>query len=176
MSEDLFPRLDNFHINRLFNKVIQDKHWKDCIAKDRLDDLAPSNLFTIVNSADYSATDAKAHWIAIYCVGPEFAIAFDSYGSFANENTIQYMRKVAKKYKLRIFYNTSQYQQFNTNACGFFCIFVLLCLLNGLTFKEALDHFTEKKLKQNEVFLYNWFQKSKLSNGKSLLTYLTEPL
>jgi hypothetical protein len=173
---NVLPKLDNFHIDRFFQDIIGNKKYVKCVSKDALETMKPKRSFCIVNSRDYDDRSDEAHWICFYLLDDNYAIMFDSYGSYANEDMLNYVRKVSKKYNLQIVMNNSQYQEIGTNSCGFFCIFVLLNLLAGYTYKEVLDNFNEKKLEKNEKLISSYFKNTKLTNGKSLLTYLTEKL
>lgn len=178
-SSNKLPALDNFHINRLFQEALglTSPCYTPCLTKDRLDTLPAMKTSMIINSADENnikELDGKAHWCLLY-VNDLYVILFDSYGSLPNQNTINYARRVAKKYKLMIVYNNSQYQELGSDACGYYCLYVLLHLLNGENYDDILKNFNDKQVRKNEKYLQQWFTTMKIGN-KSLKTYLTEPL
>ena len=166
MSKTL-PRLDNFHIDRFFEEKIGNKHYIKCLTKDELGKLSAKRMFSIINSQDSDTKSFEdAHWTMVYTLDDNYGIIFDSMGADPNEDTLKFMRKCAKKYDQEIIMNDSHYQKFNTNSCAWYCIFIILHLLEGYTYKQILGIFKENNLKQNEKYLYDYF--------KNDITYMTE--
>lgn len=169
------PALDNIHIDKFFRNVVQCPQYVNCLEKDKLNSLPVKHMFCIVNSANStSPPTSDAHWTLLYLNDPLYAIFFDSYGSLPNQNEVNYAMKAIKKYKLFPVYNDTQFQTIGSSACGFFAIFTALCLLSGDSFHDALEFYNSKTIRQNEIFLYDFFHSQKLSNGQSWLEYLTQ--
>ena len=96
-----------------------------------------------------------------YLLDPSRAIIFDSYGVLPDDNIKDYVNKVAHLYNIpNVVYQTARLQTFNSNACGYYCMFMILKLLQGETYEQALNHFTEQKRdsKRNEEYLYNYWK------------------
>lgn len=159
-KESFLPELDNSHIDNFFHNVIKHPDYHTCICRDEVPELPVTRLFCLINSQDSTYTGSNRHWTAIFLLDPKLAIIFDSYGCLPDDNIKNYVMKVAKKYHLRVVYQTARLQTFNSNACGYYCMFMILKLLGGETYKQALDHFVEQKRdsKVNEEYLYNYWK------------------
>lgn len=164
MSEinQLLPELDNIQIDTFFKEYIRHPQYHECITKDELNSMKPKQIFCIINSKDSGESSANAHWFMIYLIDPNYAIIFDSYGALPPDCVINYVKKVANKYHLEIIRQNSQLQTLGSNSCGYWCIYIILKLLQGETLQQAITNFTEN-IKQidkntNEQKMYNYFK------------------
>ena len=89
------------------------------------------------------------HWTAFYKDGNTINY-FDSFGFPPPEDTL----KQLKNNCTNGFYNDIEYQSLNTNTCGLFCIYFLLCMVNKYSFYD---------------FLYNVLQPFKTSYNEDLI-------
>lgn len=168
-NEDRFPELYNTTIDDFFHTFIKNPHYVDALCKDQLKDLPVEKMFCLVNSQPLEYKGPDRHWTMIYLIDPNYAIIFDSYGVAPDQDILNYVKKVAKKFNLTIASQNSQLQTFGSNSCGWYCCFMILKLLKGETYRQALNHFTEKNIdtQTNEKYLYNYFKdKMKFLTGK----------
>ena len=103
------------------------------------------------------------HWV---CCFPTFQVGpfggpqdkklnyFDSFGMPYPE---EYAKR-AKKDKLQIIYNTSQYQELTSVLCGYYCLFILhRAMVFNEKYKDILKVFDKNNQKYNEKFIKNYF-------------------
>ena len=100
------------------------------------------------------------HWVCCFQVGhfggpkDKKLNYFDSFGMPYPE---EYAKR-AKKDKLQIIYNTSQYQELTSVLCGYYCLFVLhRAVVFNEKYIDILKVFDENNQNYNEEFIKNYF-------------------
>lgn len=160
-EKSLLPELDNIQIDTFFENFVKHSKYHECITKDELNSMKPQRLFCIINSKNAGEPSDNAHWFMIYLIDENYAIIFDSYGALPPDTVLNYVKKVAKKYNLEIIRQNSQLQTLGSNSCGYWCIYIILKLLQGETLDQAISHFTEDitqiDANANEIKMYNYF-------------------
>jgi hypothetical protein len=119
--------LSNFEIIDIIKDRKLDKHFGGVYSKDQLPELI-KDKFYIVNLQDHNE-GGGTHWTAFYYNYPSTSIYFDSYGFIAP-------RDVQQKITPYIF-NDDEIQDFNSSACGFYCI-AFIKFLHDKTDKELM--------------------------------------
>jgi len=64
----------------------------------------------------------------------------------------------AKKDKMKVIYNTTQYQDIKSVLCGYFCIYVLHQWKLGKEFYDILKPLSMTDMIVNEIFIINYFK------------------
>lgn len=126
-----------------------------CIMKDELTDLKLGNY--IINLENHNQNGS--HWIALV-VGTHECVWMDSFGAPPTE-MISY---TLRQHYSRINYNNFIVQNINSNACGYFCIGLLLYL------KKHSKQYKTLTGKVNDYV--NLFEDDTTKNNKILFDYL----
>ena len=141
--------LSNFELMDIIKDMKLDYHFGGVFSKDLLPQELIREKFYIVNLQDHDA-GSGTHWTVFYYNKPLTSIYFDSYGFIAPldvENSI-------KPY----IYNNGEIQDFDSSACGYFCIAFIKFLHNKDNKQEAyktfLKLFKQQTLK-NDKILHN---------------------
>ena len=93
------------------------------------------------------------HWVCCFPQDKKLNY-FDSFGMPYPE---EYAKR-AKKDKLQIIYNTSQYQELTSVLCGYYCLFVLhRAMVFNEKYVDILKVFDENNQNYNEKFIKNYF-------------------
>ena len=119
--------LSNLEIIDIIKNRNLEKHFGGVYSKDQLRELI-KDKFYIVNLQDHDEGNGS-HWVAFYYNYPSTSIYFDSYGFIAP-------RDVQKRITPYIF-NDKDIQDFNSSACGFYCI-AFIKFLHDKTDKEKM--------------------------------------
>ena len=119
--------LSNLEIIDIIKNRNLEKHFGGVYSKDQLRELI-KDKFYIVNLQDHDEGNGS-HWVAFYYNYPSTSIYFDSYGFIAP-------RDVQKRITPYIF-NDKDIQDFNSSACGFYCI-AFIKFLHDKTDKEQM--------------------------------------
>ena len=119
--------LSNLEIIDIIKNRNLEKHFGGIYSKDQLPELI-KDKFYIVNLQDHDE-GGGTHWTAFYYNYPSTSIYFDSYGFIAP-------RDVQKQITPYIF-NDKDIQDFNSSACGFYCI-AFIKFLHDKTDKEQM--------------------------------------
>jgi hypothetical protein len=120
--------LSNLEIIDIIKNRNLEKHFGGVYSKDQLPNELIKDKFYIVNLQDHDEGDGT-HWTAFYYNYPSTSIYFDSYGFIAP-------RDVQKRITPYIF-NDKDIQDFNSSACGFYCI-AFIKFLHDKTDKEQM--------------------------------------
>jgi hypothetical protein len=140
--------LSNFEIIDIIKDMKLDYHFGGIHSKDQLPKELIREKFYIVNLQDHDE-GSGTHWTVFYYNKPLTSIYFDSYGFPAPldvENRI-------KPY----IYNDAEIQDFDSSACGYFCLAFIKYLHNKDNKQEAYKTFLKLfKLQtiQNDKVLY----------------------
>ena len=141
--------LSNFELMDIIQDMKLDYHFGGVFSKDQLPKELIREKFYIVNLQDHDA-GSGTHWTVFYYNKPLSSIYFDSYGFIAPldvENSI-------KPY----IYNDAEIHDFDSSACGYFCIAFIKFLHNKDNKQEAYKTFLKlfklQKLK-NDKILHN---------------------
>ena len=141
--------LSNFELMDIIQDMKLDYHFGGVFSKDQLPKELIREKFYIVNLQDHDA-GSGTHWTVFYYNKPLSSIYFDSYGFIAPldvENSI-------KPY----IYNDAEIQDFDSSACGYFCIAFIKFLHNKDNKQEAYKTFLKLfKLQtlKNDKILHN---------------------
>jgi hypothetical protein len=137
--------LTNFEIIDIIKDRKLDKHFGGVYSKDQLPELI-KDKFYIVNLQDHDE-GGGTHWTAFYYNYPSTSIYFDSYGFIAP-------RDVQQKITPYIF-NDAEIQDFNSSACGFYCIAFIKFLHDKtdkqLMYKTFLKLFKLETIKNDKI-------------------------
>ena len=120
--------LSNLEIIDIIKNRNLEKHFGGVYSKDQLPNELIKDKFYIVNLQDHDEGNGS-HWVAFYYNYPSTSIYFDSYGFIAP-------RDVQKRITPYIF-NDKDIQDFNSSACGFYCI-AFIKFLHDKTDKEKM--------------------------------------
>jgi len=120
--------LSNLEIIDIIKNRNLEKHFGGVYSKDQLPNELIKDKFYIVNLQDHDE-GSGTHWTAFYYNYPSTSIYFDSYGFIAP-------RDVQKRITPYIF-NDKDIQDFNSSACGFYCI-AFIKFLHDKTDKEQM--------------------------------------
>lgn len=153
----MLPTLDNHQIDSLFEEKAYGKDFLGCFSKNGLKKIKPFPKFAVINNANDN--QPGTHWVCFYaCKNQPLIYFFDSYGAPPANDIQIYLEKVSKKFDKKIIYNTQQIQAFGSDACGWYCIFTLMYLHSGYSFKDVLNNFGPNP-HLNDKSLYSYFKK-----------------
>ena len=142
--------LSNFEIIDIIKEMKLDYHFGGVYSKDLLPKELIREKFYIVNLEDSDGENGGTHWTVFYFNNPLTSIYFDSYGFPAPID-------VENRIKPYIF-NDKEIQDFDSSACGYYCIAFIQFLYNKdnkqEVFKTFLKLFKLQTLK-NDKILYN---------------------
>jgi hypothetical protein len=119
--------LTNFELIDLIKDFKLDNHFGGVYSKDQLPELI-KDKFYIVNLQDHDE-GGGTHWTCFYYNYPSTSIYFDSYGFIAP-------RDVQKRISPYVF-NNKEIQDYNSSACGWYCI-AFIKFLHDKTDKEEM--------------------------------------
>lgn len=156
------PALDNQQIDSFFQNWVQIPNYHPCICKDQLKHLKPQPITCIINSQNTNYKGNERHWTCVYSDN-NYIVIFNSYGFLIDDAILEYCKKVSKIYNLQIITEDTQLQREDSDSCGWFCIFIIMKLLKGETFAQAIKHFHPIKRdtdsnNYNEKYLKNYFK------------------
>ena len=132
--------LSNFDITNLIKDYKLDYCFGGIYSKDQLPEDLTRTKFYIVNMQDHDEGNGT-HWVVFYYNKPLTSIYFDSFGFVAPTD-------VEKRITPYIF-NDADVQDYNSSACGYFCIAFIKFLHNKQDKQEAYKGFL--KLFKNET-------------------------
>lgn len=141
--------LSNFELMDIIKDMKLDYHFGGVFSKDQLPKELIREKFYIVNLQDHDE-GSGTHWTVFYYNKPLTSIYFDSYGFIAPldvENSI-------KPY----IYNNAEIQDFDSSACGYFCIAFIKFLHNKDNKQEAYKTFLKlfkQQTVKNDKILHN---------------------
>jgi hypothetical protein len=141
--------LSNFELIDIIKDMKLDYHFGGVYSKDLLPKDLIRDKFYIVNLQDHDE-GSGTHWTVFYYNKPLTSIYFDSYGFIAPLD-------VQDRIKPYI-YNDAEIQDFNSSACGYFCIAFIKYLYNKDNKQEAYKTFLKLfKLQtlKNDKILHN---------------------
>ena len=138
--------LSNFELIDIIKEMKLYYHFGGVYSKDKLPSDLLRNKFYIVNLQDHDA-GSGTHWTVFYYNNPLTSIYFDSFGF---PGPIEVENKI-KPY----IYNDAEVQDFNSSACGYFCIAFIKFLFNKDNkqdaFKTFLKLFKLQTMKNDEI-------------------------
>ena len=139
-NTDMYNELSNFDIINLLKDFKLDYCFGGIYSKDQLPKDLTRTKFYIVNMQDHDEGNGT-HWTTFYYNKPLTSIYFDSFGFVASTD-------VENRIKPYVF-NDADVQDYNSSACGYFCIAFIKFLHNKTDKKEAYKAFL--KLFKNET-------------------------
>jgi hypothetical protein len=138
--------LSNLEIIDIIKNRNLEKHFGGVYSKDQLPNELIKDKFYIVNLQDHDEGNGS-HWVSFYYNYPSTSIYFDSYGFIAP-------RDVQKRITPYIF-NDKDIQDFNSSACGFYCIAFITFLYNKTDkeqmYKTFLKLFKLETIKNDKI-------------------------
>jgi hypothetical protein len=138
--------LSNFDLTDIITSMKLDKHLGGIYSKDKLPKELIRDKFYIVNLQDHDKGDGT-HWTVFYYNKPLTSIYFDSYGFISPQD-------VQNKITPYVF-NDAEIQDFNSSACGYFCVAFIKFLHNKSdkqeTYKTFLKLFKINTLKNDKI-------------------------
>jgi hypothetical protein len=120
--------LTNFELIDIIKTRNLEKHFGGVYSKDQLPGELIKDKFYIVNLQDHDE-GGGTHWTCFYYNYPSTSIYFDSYGFIAP-------RDVQKRISPYVFIE-KDIQDFNSSACGWYCI-AFIKFLHDKTDKEEM--------------------------------------
>ena len=136
--------------------------FKGVYAKD---DVLPVKNFPssmIVNESDWGT--GGTHWVAIYFDQYGNSEFFDSYGKVPIPGIMRYILKNTIGS-----FNMShvQYQAYESDVCGHYCIYYLTKKAKGIGLNSMMKQFSIKDHKSNDNLVREWVRKSYFQGGWS---------
>ena len=132
--------LSNFELLD-YAKQLNIPNFRGVFMRDELPNKPWKNETGVVNFN--SSLEPGSHWVAYYKNGKQ-RIAFDSFGQVILAELRNYLKTENEKNDAVIQRNTDIVQKYNTQICGHLCLYVLKSLSLGKSFREILNHLTEK--------------------------------
>jgi hypothetical protein len=132
--------LSNFDIINLIKDYKLDYCFGGIYSKDLLPRPLRRATFYIVNMQDHDEGN-DTHWVVFYYNNPLTSIYFDSFGFVA---PLQVENRITP-----YIFNDAEVQDYNSSACGYFCIAFIKFLHNKQDKQEAYKGFL--KLFKNET-------------------------
>ena len=107
----------------------------------------------------YPIKENYGHWVLLMKINNRIEF-FDSYGIFTDmeykygaKKTPKYLSKllINSNPKYKLYYNEKQYQKWNTNYCGYYCV------LRAFNYKKSLSNFQNilDKYKNTDKYVYD---------------------
>ena len=103
----------------------------------------------IVNM-DISPNGGGTHWTLVSNLEPKRIIYFDPFGLPPNTFTDKWMRSSHKP----LFYSNLDYQNLDSNACGYFCVDVAQQLLKGRKIDDVIKGFSKNTMSNEHKLEY----------------------
>ena len=132
--------LSNFDIIDIIKDLKLDYSFGGVYSKDQLPEDLMRTKFYIVNM-ESSNVGNGSHWVVFYYIKPLTSIYFDSFGFVA---PIQVENRITP-----YIFNDADVQDYNSSACGYFCIAFIKFLHNRQDKQEVYKTFL--KLFKNET-------------------------
>ena len=108
----------------------------------------PSSL--VFNTDGYG--QVGKHWVAIYVDENMNSEFFDSFGLSPTAYGLdKYLNKFSKNYN----FNDLQCQGYDSNTCGYYCIFFINLKARGYSLKKILSFFKKDDYRYNDFFVSN---------------------
>jgi len=124
--------LSNFDIIKLIKDYKLDYCFSGVYSKDQLPNNLMRTKFYIVNMQDHDKGNGT-HWTVFYYIKPLTSIYFDSFGFVP---PIQVENRISP-----YIFNDADIQDYNSSACGYFCIAFIKFLHNKQDKQEAYKAF-----------------------------------
>lgn len=122
---------------------------------DRINDVYPLKNHYYICNTDKFFNKGK-HWIVIYWDSYSKSIDyFDSLGKYPLYDFIKFMNKS----KSKITYNNRRIQDFNSDACGYFCLYFIFLRCNSISYNNIIDNFSNDLLK-NEIYVKRFIKQT----------------
>lgn len=118
------------------------------------------NNFSIIFNTGNSKSKGE-HFVCIMA-NKHHVYYFDPFGMEVNNAKIlQFIKKIQNGRK--IYFNSSQIQDFNSSFCGFYCLAFLMSVYKKIPFHNFLSSFNREHLKNNDkkviVFICKFLRK-----------------
>jgi len=137
--------MDNFYLNKRLGHI---PWYLGCFPRDALP-VETEKKFVLVFNTDIASGEG-IHWGVIYSSRPEVAYYFDSFGKRPHHKEIlQFLRRFKT-----VYYSTSKSQNIDASTCGHYCIFVVLELFNGQSFRSIVNYL--KTISNDDQFVVDY--------------------
>jgi len=147
-------------------------NYVGAIPKDYLRSLDTSKYcFGVVNNN--TSKQPGSHWVCFYAMpNNPYIIFFDSYGALPNEDLETFLYNLHKHLPKSkpIKMNKQILQEFGTDSCGWYCIYVLKQLLKGITYEQLENSFKNRPC-DNELMIRQYFKQYHTLNPYSQLPF-----
>ena len=120
--------LTNYDVN-MYAKQLKIKNYRGNYMRDTLPKEIRTRECAIINLD--SIKNPGTHYVCYWKQG-NIRIYFDSFGLPPAQEIIKYLGK-------SIQYNCTEIQERESVICGHYCLYVLKCLSNGMTFQEVWE-------------------------------------
>ena len=97
-------------------------------------------------------TGPGTHWVVMY-IKPNIIEYFDSFGLNYPEEVIH----LSDILRVNYLYNSSQFQNFNSVVCGYYCLYWINELYKGKSYYDLIKTFKRKDANYNEQLIKNYF-------------------
>ena len=100
----------------------------------------------------HKSNQSGEHWLAFYYNEDGICTFFDSFGL---EPYVYGLQEYLNKTSVKWIYNDTQLQSFTSKACGYYCIYFILCLSRGLGLEDSLSLFDKENFHMNDTKVIN---------------------
>ena len=114
------------------------RYFKGVFARDNIPVIITYPCSLILNTDP--STRPGEHWLALFFNSKKEAEFFDSFGNDAQEFGLG---KYIKRFSIKIVSNNVQLQSFDSNACGYYCLYFILLKSRGFTLTEIISLFSK---------------------------------
>jgi hypothetical protein len=164
--------LPALYVGQIDSEFKGNPNYVGAVPKDYLKSFNPSQYcFGIVNNN--TSKQPGSHWVCFYAMpnNPNI-IFFDSYGALPNEDLEAFLYKLHKHLPQSkpIKMNKQILQEFGTDSCGWYCIYVLKQLLRGISYEQLEKGFKNRPC-DNELMIRQYFNQYHTLNPNSQLPF-----
>ena len=125
------PPLTNFEILKLSKNL---KYFKGVYMRDELNNYYLQEPLSIIFNLD-SSENQGTHWVCFF-INSKTCYYFDSFGLFPPVELTNFLKQ--SKNCDQLIGSSFQVQNFNTNYCGYLCLYVLEQLSNNFKFEDVI--------------------------------------
>ena len=137
---------------KLWMKYLKIKNFQGVVSRDKIINCINEGFY-VVNLDD--STGPGTHWVAM-CIKPGIIEYFDSFVLNCPEEVINLSDILGINY----LYNSSQYQDFISVLCGYYCIYWINEIYKGKSYYDVIKVFDITDTNYNEQLIKNYFMLS----------------
>ena len=127
------PPLSNFDILQLVNQMNNKrmlKNFKGVFMRNEISGIPKLKECGIINLDDKE--NKGTHWVCYFIFNSSIAYYFDSFGLYPPIELQNYLKEY------NIIGSNFQLQDFNTNYCGYYCLYILELLSLGFDYEKIV--------------------------------------